>query len=224
MRITEDYPILKSCIILKESDDKNICKYLSEKDICEQSFGAGEEILSRDSRDVPVTFLLEGIAQIYSADASRHVLLRTAGAGAVFGVATLYSLDAPFPTKIRAKNNCKVLFVSPEAMRSLIENDFAANKAFLTFLCNRIVYLNKKINAFTAGSAERKLTLFLADNETDGVYHSDMSLSALAEMLDIGRASLYRAFDALIADGLIEKHEKRIIIKDKNAMLEKYFG
>ena len=224
MNILERYPILKDLIIIRAADEAQISLCITEDSVAERSFSAGDEIISPDVKDIPVGFLLEGSATVSSADGGTRVLIRTVGAGAVFGVATLYSADQPFPTKIVAKTHCKVLFIERSAMRSLIERDGGANKAFLTFLGNRIVYLNKKINAFTAGSAERRLSLFLADNETDGVYSADISMTALADMLDIGRASLYRAFDKLTEDGLIEKKDKVIILKDKKSMLEKYFG
>ena len=44
---------------------------------------------------------------------------------------------------------------------------------------------------------------------------SVLPLSRLAELLGLGRASLYRAFDALCAAGAIEKKQKNITIKDR---------
>ena len=218
------YPEIRNCLIFKDADSANLEKYLCDGRYSEKSFTSGEEILSPSDESVSVGYILDGKASIISADDGKNVLLRTVGKGALFGVATLYSLDTPFPTKISAKTPCRVLFIERDAIKSLIENDKAVNKAFLTFLGNRIVYLNKKINSFTAGNAERRLSLFLADNESDGVYSADISMSAIADMLDIGRASLYRAIDKLTADGFIEKRDKTIILKDKKSMLEKYFG
>ena len=222
--ILAKYPEIKDCLIFKDAEPENLEKYLCDGSYSEQSFFAGDEILSPSAESVAVGYIIEGKAAIISADGGKNVLLRTVGKGALFGVATLYSLDTPFPTRISAKSACRVLFIERNALKALIENDRAVNKAFLSFLGNRIVYLNKKINSFTAGNAERRLSLFLADNESDGVYSADISMSALADMLDIARASLYRAIDKLSAEGFIEKHDKTIILKDKTAMLEKYFG
>lgn len=224
MNIFERYPILNSFVILKSADREKISSFIPENSVTEHSFAAGAEIISPDMTDIPVGFLLEGSATVGSTDDGKRVLIRTVGAGAVFGVATLYSADQPFPTKISAKTPCKILFIPRVAMKALIENDSGANKEFLAFLSNRIVYLNKKINAFTAGSAERRLSLFLSDNETDGICSLDISMSALADMLDIGRASLYRALDRLTEDGFIERADKTIIVKNKKSMLQKYFS
>ncbi|MBO5845056.1 MAG: Crp/Fnr family transcriptional regulator [Clostridia bacterium] len=224
MRIFETYPTLDKLAIIRSADKENVVRFISDACISERGFAVGEEIISPDMSDIPVGFLLDGCATVGSADDGKHVLIRTVSAGAVFGVATLYSADQPFPTKICAKTPCRVLFIASSAMKALIENDHGANKEFLTFLGNRIVYLNKKINAFTAGSAERRLSLFLADNEADGVCSLDISMSALADMLDIGRASLYRALDTLTDEGFIERADKAIILKDKKAMLQKHFS
>ena len=166
--------------------------------------------------------ILDGKAGVYSADGGTKVLLKTVSEGAIFGIATLYARETPFPTRICAQKHCEVLFIAPDAVRSLIENDKKVMRAFMSLLSNKIVYLNKKINSVTAGSAERKLSVFLADNAVNGVYVQQTSASALASMLDIGRASLYRAFDKLENDGFIERNQKTIILKDETGMLKRY--
>ena len=223
MNILERYPGLKKNVIFKNADDRNIIKYITDKDFRVYNFSPGEEICSPDKKLNSIGIVTDGVATVSSSDGNKGVLLRTISAGAIFGVSTLYSEDSPFPTKIYAKSSCSILLIDNSAMHMLIENDVGAMRGLMTFLSNRIVYLNKKINSFTAGSAERRLSLFLSDNECDGVYSADVSLSAIADMLDIGRASLYRAFDKLEDDGFIEKHDKTIILKDKKSMLEKYF-
>lgn len=82
------------------------------------------------------------------------------------------------------------------------------------------MYLNRKIMTFTAGSAERKLSVFLAENATDGVFTPTCSMSALANMLGIGRASLYRALDRLTDCGWIERRGKEIYVLDQDALAE----
>ena len=228
MRIFETYPTLDKLAIIRSADKENVIRFISDACISERGFAAGEEIISPDMIDIPVGFLLEGSATVGSADDGKRVLIRTVSAGAVFGVATLYSADQPFPTKIRAKSPCRVLFIASSAMKALIENDHGANKEFLTFLGNRIVYLNKKINAFTAGSAERRLAYFLDSSLSDHPQAKGeppeitVQMNSLCEMLNLGRASLYRAADKLCEEGLIRREGKKIIVLDRGAMMEKY--
>ena len=73
----------------------------------------------------------------------------------------------------------------------------------------------------TAGSAERRVALFLFSFGKDTV-ELDASLSSLSDLLNIGRASLYRALDTLIADGYIQKEGRTIHLLDADAMIQNY--
>ena len=48
-------------------------------------------------------------------------------------------------------------------------------------------------------------------------------MTDLANTLDVGRASLYRAFDKLESEGLIIKDGKTITVLDKNTLRQRYF-
>ena len=222
MNIEEIYELIKEYPIFKNAEQKNLIKYVTLSDTALCDFHAGDDICSPLSKDVPVGIIISGNASIFSADTEKKVMLKSISAGAIFGISTIYSEDSLFPTRICAKSSCKVLFISSNAVRSLIENDKNVMRSFLCLLSNKIVYLNKKISSLTAGSAERRLSVFLSENASDGIFTFTTSASALATMLDIGRASLYRAFDKLESDGFIERKDKTIIIKNEKEMLNRY--
>ena len=205
MNILDKYPILKTTVVFKDANEKNIAAYINDNSYCVRDYSSGDVICSPKNTEHQVGILLDGTATVSSADDSKNVLIKTISRGAVFGISGIYSEQEPFPSLICAKNDCSVLFVSHQAFCKLIENDIAAMRSLVSYLGNRILYLNKKIHSFTAGSAERRLSLFLADNESEGIYCATISMSTLADMLDIGRASLYRAFDRLESEGFIEK-------------------
>lgn len=208
--------------IFKNADPKKLAQHITEDAVSVRDFSAGDDICSDSDCGIPIGILLCGKASIYSADEKANVLLKNITDGAVFGIATLYQKEAAFPTRITAKKPCRVLFISPDSTRALIEDDKEVMRSFMTFLSGKIVYLNKKINSLTAGSAERKLSVFLAENAVDGIFAPNTSMSALASMLDIGRASLYRAFDSLEAEGFIERQDKIIIVKNEETMLKRF--
>ena len=99
----------------------------------------------------------------------------------------------------------------------LLEQDKSFLYHYLGFLSGRICYLNRKIRYLTAGSAERRLALYLSSFQKDTV-ELDASLSSLSELLDIGRASLYRAFDSLQSDGIITRDGDRITVLSRDAL------
>ena len=85
-------------------------------------------------------------------------------------------------------------------------------------MSKKVVYLNRKISTLVAGSAEKKLVAYLLEVEFDSVCSLNVSMSSLADMLNVGRASLYRAIDDLENRGLIKKNGKMIIISDHEAL------
>lgn len=221
MTLTKFYPDIKKHPIFKDSDVSVIDAYITDGDFYTEKYDAGREICSPCTASDSVGVIISGCATVSSKDEEKNVLLRTMGVGAMFGIANLYSQSIEFPTRIVTKSASEVLFIKKEAVRALIENDKKTLLAFLAFQSNKLVYLNKKINSFTAGGAERRLSLFLLDNAVDGVYSADVSMSALADMLDIGRASLYRAFDTLESAGCIERRDKKTIIINQALISEK---
>ena len=206
-------------VILKYADSTSISKYLTDGDVTVKDFQSGDIIYPLPCKSICVGIMLSGTATVEPLSANDKALLKLIMANDMFGVANLYCDDQPFPSVITAKSAARVLFINGTSFRSLIENDSGALKAYLRLMSDKIVFLNKKISTLTAGSTEKKLAVFLAEHERDGAFPQSLSMSALADILNIGRASLYRALDSLEAEGLIIRDGKKIMITDKNALL-----
>ena len=183
-------------------------------------FEDGDIILSQNEVSHKAGIFLAGEAVATTADDSKNALLRFFKTGDFFGIANLFTNES-YVSSIRAKKRCRVFFFTEEAIRELLETDKKFLYNYLGFLSGRICYLNRKIRYLTAGSAERRLALYLSSFEKTTI-ELDASLSALSELLDIGRASLYRAFDTLIADGYIEKNGRTIRLLSPEAMIKDY--
>ena len=164
--------------------------------------------------------ILCGKATVSTPDPSKKTLLRYLEAGSLYGIANLFS-DAPYVSVIRAHGNCRVFSLPEAAVRRLLSEDTCFLYQYLAFLSDRIRFLNRKIGYLTAGSAERRLALYLNSLGTRTV-KLDVSISALSELLDIGRASLYRAFDKLSEDGFIRKDGRSFTLLDPDGMLAAY--
>ena len=86
-------------------------------------------------------------------------------------------------------------------------------------------FLNARIETFTAPSAEARLANYLLSlPATQGEVTLPVSCRALSEMLNVGRASLYRAFDTLEEQGLTVRQGKTVLIKDADAMRNAFFA
>lgn len=184
------------------------------------AFVDGEELLSPKTGEKIAGLLLSGSAVVTTPDPTRKTLLRYLGADEPFGIANLFC-DASYISMIRAHGNCRVFFLPEGAVRRLLEEDHAFLYQYLGFLSGRIRYLNRKIGYLTAGSAERRLALYLVSLGKETV-RLDASISKLSDLLDLGRASLYRAFDKLTEDGFIVKQGRTITLLNPEKMLDAY--
>ena len=216
--------VLKSLKLFDGVDEKILSSALDEGDIELKEYSQNEAIFSPQDKCKKAVIFLSGTAEVYSADEGRNLLLRTFSEGDVAGVSNLFSPD-DFPSRVIAAKKCCVLEISPEKFGKILESDGRAMYNFIAFLSGKIRYLNRKIVTLTAGSAERRLAYFLdtsiPEDKTDTA-EITVQMNSLCEMLNLGRASLYRAADKLSEEGYIERNGKTIKVIDRHGMMEKY--
>lgn len=212
----ELHPKLRTHSIFQGADPALVDRYLSGNALRVEEFPPDSIAYSSVSEGVRVGSLLSGGAQVHTGLGEGRALLKTVAVGELFGVANLYAENEPFPTQIVTTEKSKILFIDGDAFRNFIENDPSARRNYLAFQSKKIVYLNRKILIFTAGSAEKRLSLFLLEHETDNSVNLPCSMTELSELLGIGRASLYRAMDTLAANGWIEKQGKTVHLLNRD--------
>ena len=95
---------------------------------------------------------------------------------------------------------------------------------YVRFLTQRIQFLNRKIRYLTAGSAERRLALYLLSEIPKENVPTRLELTAvsLADLLDLGRASLYRAMDRLTEDGFLVRSGREFCLLHRDKLLTYY--
>ncbi|MBO5938110.1 MAG: Crp/Fnr family transcriptional regulator [Clostridia bacterium] len=213
---TELLSILRAHPVFASLTPSAVVRYFSGGTCEIVSFGVHEVAYSPSTERVRIGILLSGKARV---ETDAQALVKSLRSGELFGIANLYAEDEPFPTSIVTTSPAKILFLDGDAVKKLIEGEPEILKNYLAFQSRKIVYLNRKITTLTAGSAEKKLAVFLLDYEQDGIFIPPCPMSRLAELLGMGRASLYRAIDALCDEGLIEKQGKTILLQNKDALL-----
>lgn len=216
--------ILRSLKLFSGVDESILIAALDQGDFEYREYAAGDAILSPAVKNKKAVIFLSGKAEVYSADKSRSLLLRTFGAGQVVGVANLFS-NEDFVSRVIASKKCETLEISSEKYGKILESDPQAMYNYVSFLSEKIRYLNRKIICLTAGSAERRLAYFLDTSIPEG--KSDpaeitIQMNSLCDMLNLGRASLYRAADKLEEEGFITRNGKTIKVIDRQGMMEKY--
>lgn len=217
---TEDLDFLKSLPLFSGTDPDLLLRIFTSEHCKLCAFSEKAVILSPSEGKRSAGVVISGRVVAETSDPGRRMLLRYLHKGDFFGIANLFSEEA-YVSTVRADDVAEVFLMQEEAIRVLLEEDKAFLYRYLAFLSGRIRYLNRKIRYLTAGSAERRLAVYLSSLDGDTV-RPEESFSSLSDLLDLGRASLYRAFDRLCADGYIEKEGKNIRILDRDALLLAY--
>ena len=189
-------------------------------------FEKGEMIYGPSHFERSLGVLSEGQCEVTKETADgRQLVMSRLGTGVMFGAAALFNREEVYPTEIRALSRCRVIFWPEELLQALFRREIRLAEAYISYLCGRVHFLTRRIDALTAGSAERKLASYLAEQaqpRLEGGYFLRWSSAAsLSRTLNIGRASLYRAIDQLTAEKLIQKESKTLCIPDMER-LKKY--
>jgi len=176
-------------------------------------FGAG---INQDS----LGLLLKGRATAYSGGSA---ILRGFARGDVFGAASLYAPAAEAINRMVADSSGELLLLPLSVIQELMRNDWQVAENYIHFLAQRIVFLNRKIAAFTAGEAKNRLAAHIADNYQYDVMGRPVfsgNISKLAKALDISRASLYRALGQLVEQGLLHREGKEVVIDNITRLVD----
>lgn len=213
---------IKGHTLFNATEENKIKSLVKSKDTEIKSFKPGEEIFSPKNKERKLGLILSGEASVYSTDTNHPVLLRSLMTGDAFGISNLFNEKDEFASTIIAKKQASVILFSQPTIKHMLDNSAEFRTAYIKFLSERICFLNKKISCFTAGTPERRLAVFLCSKSDEQRFSLTLNANSLSDMLNVGRASLYRAFDKLITDGFIKKEAKTITVLDRKALEETY--
>ena len=171
------------------------------------------ENMHNSNNNERIGVILKGKATIRSGEDG--VIIKKLSVGDTYGAASLF--DKPtYLTEVIASTNCTVATFNKNFVEKCISYNSIVAKNYITFLAKRITFLNNKINSYTAKNAQSKLYSYLLQlpRNEDNTVDLPVSLSTLAKMIGIGRASLYRSFEKLESNGIITKLDKKIILNE----------
>lgn len=151
--------------------------------------------------------LLEGRLQV-----SKEALLVSAlQTGDVFGAAALFNDLDEYPTTLTALADCRLLMISQETVRMLLHSCGSFAEDYVTYLSGRIRFLSTRLDTVTADRGESKLARYLLTAD-GGAGELTLSATQLCQRIGVGRATLYRAFESLEAEGAIARTGKTICV------------
>lgn len=153
--------------------------------------------------------LLQGQVQVRR----EQLLVSVLEQGDVFGAAALFQMAQQYPTTLKAMTPCTVLLIPQEQVRRLLHESGAFAENYVVYLSGRIHFLSRRLDTMCAGNSQIRLAQYLltAQDEKGNV---TLSATQLCQRIAVGRATLYRAFEALEEEGLITRDGKTIHITD----------
>ena len=181
------------------------------------SYAPNQTIVEAGARFSKIGILTVGEAAVIRSGERRRVIHKTLSAGDIFGVSSLFDGQAHFPTTVHAINNCTVVFLSEQDITTLLGGVTGFAQNYIRLLTGKIRFLNHRLDALAGRSAEERVAEHLfSEIGADGTL--GVTKSALASMLGLGRASLYRILDLFEEGGFIRTARDRIEILDGVAL------
>ena len=176
------------------------------------SFRKGERVFPCADNTSALGILLAGNAAVLrtGADGKEQGCHRLS-IGDAFGAATLFS-DAPAVSIVVAKSDCTVQFFSESVLITLMHTYPPVGENLIRFLTDRIRYLNRSLNGLRGGTAAQRLWTFLKARADNTGAVALPSMAAVAAALDMGRTSLYRAFEELEQAGVLTRRGKTVFL------------
>lgn len=147
-------------------------------------------------------------------DVGDAITIRTISNGELFGSASVFGNWKDGMSSITANTTCKILYISEEKFCNVLKQYPQISINYIEYLSDRIRFLNRKLDAFTAKSTEQRLYEFLLSQcNSDSVVNLNFGIAELARRLNVGRTSIYRDIASLESKGLLERYGHSFIIK-----------
>lgn len=171
-----------------------------------------EEGLQDDFHFKGLCVLLKGTARVMRKKSQGTMYMSSLKKGDIFGAATILNEDSFFAPKVQLSAGARILLIPEQEWLSWLHSDYTLMKNYLGYLNARLHFLNIRLDALSQSSIENRVMTFVRASAKNGAFEVE-SYTELALMLCVGRASLYRALDALEQEGLLVRQNKTIILK-----------
>lgn len=182
-------------------------------------FKKGEQVYSSTCFPHALAFIESGSAVAVTNNTNR-VIMKRFGPGMCFGAAAVFGEADSYVSTVAADSELEVRFITEKDLTALFNKYPLTAINYITFLSDRIRFLNNKLSVLSCLSTEDTVLAYLNSvSDGDGCASIPVNMTLLSKMLGVGRASLYRSLDSLEKSGHIKRENNRIkVIKiEKNS-------
>ncbi len=206
----EEWNSLRRCFLFREADEEVLRKAVDLAQV--RDYPKGAVVYDMDDCARELGLILSGRVEVTK---GAGFVMNTLSPGSVFGSTALFHEGEKFVTRVTASVQSRIVFFSQEQILNLMRENFSIAESYMAFLTHRIRFLNGKIGGLLLSGSETAVRHWLQQNlqrNGSACYVQAPSYTKLANMLNMSRSSLYRAFDELENAGVIRKNGKRIDI------------
>lgn len=208
--------VMQGTFLFSGMDETDIAALLRLPGVSVRSFPAETKIYCHEGCPACLGAILAGSATVEKRTETERMLMSMLGPKDLFGAAGMFSDEEAYVVDITARSDTRALLIPEETLKEMMRRDFRVTENYLRYLTSRIRFLNKRIDGFVLPTTEARVLLYLENNAVNGVFSPNYPLTALADALCIGRATLYRALDALAERGMITRNGRTITVKENN--------
>ncbi len=214
---TRQLDVIMSTPLFCEVDAQTALKACTEHGYTVQ-IAAGEKLMSAGDAARRLGIILSGAARVYKAAGGKRIFMNALNEGEMIGAAGLFQKDARPVTEVVATKACQVLFFDESELKELFREHFKLTESYLAYLTGRIHFLTARIETMGSPNARDKLLSHIGASAVSGVYKLKAGYNSLADAIGLSRATLYRAMDALEAEGILKRDGNKIIIMEEHVL------
>ena len=212
----EIYKFLDGVFLFKGLRKDSLPDALSTVNFELKEYNKGDLIYSPKDRRKSIGFVYSGECEVRSLHgANDSTPINRISRPGSFGIISVFSSRDEFPTYIYAVKKSRILFISGDDVVTLTRRFPTVSLNVINFLVDRISFLNDRLATHTGSTVEDKLISYiLYKRKSLGKDEFAFNKAKAASVINCGRASVYRALDKLVEDGLIQLDPHKIIISD----------
>lgn len=172
-------------------------------------FKKGEIIYSAEKFPNAIGFVNEGKACAVTSNKCLH--MKTFDKGTCFGAAAVFNREGSYVSTIKALTDMEVLFLDEDLLRDIFEKYPQTAVNYISFLSDKIRFLNKKLGLLSCQNTEDTVLSYLKSIASEeGIAQLPKNMTLFSKTLGISRASLYRSLDELQKNGHILRQENKV--------------
>lgn len=203
--------IIWAAPLFKNIEPNRITELLEKEKVFTVKVKKNESITDMEKVKESLAMVLSGSLEVRKNNQGHRIILNILYPGHLFGMATLFYQSSSEVSQIKARENSVILVLPKEWVESAMAQEPQLVKNYIGILSQRIHFLNKKIDEFTAGDSKDTLLQYLQSQAgPEGTVEIPTSMTKLANSLNLSRPSLYRAIKKLEQEEVITSIDNKV--------------